>query len=103
MFIRWLARPAKVGRTLTLPCIVVVFSHVADMRFSLSCVLAAAVGLTAAGPIPDTHAVHEKRSFEGPGSRWVKRDRVQPDTKLPMRVGLKQQNLHMGEQWLMEV
>lgn len=73
------------------------------MRLSLPCLLTAAAGFAAAGPIPETHAVHERRSLDGPGSKWVKRGRVEPETTLPIRVGLTQSNLHKGEEWLMDV
>lgn len=53
------------------------------------------------GAIPVSHVVHEKR--EVAGSRWVKRDRLDPRTVLPMRIGLKQSNLERGPEFLMDV
>lgn len=69
--------------------------------FAAATLLACAI----AGPVPDTHAVHEKRdlSHHLATSKWAKRDRVGKSTVLPMRIGLKQQNLHKGPEWLMSV
>lgn len=52
--------------------------------------------------IPQGHVVHERRDASIP-SRAMKRDRVDAGTMLPMRVGLKQNNLDKAEEWLMEV
>ncbi|GAB7355963.1 hypothetical protein MBLNU459_g6595t1 [Dothideomycetes sp. NU459] len=73
------------------------------MRGSLSIVLTGLVALAAAGPIPESHVVHERRGISHASSRWVKRDRVQKDAILPIRVGLKQNNLQKGHEWLMDV
>lgn len=48
-----------------------------------------------------THVVHEKR--ETPSRAWVKRDPVAPHALLPMKIGLKQQNLHNGYEYLIDV
>lgn len=48
-----------------------------------------------------THVVHEKRS--SPPSGWQARDRVDGNIKVPLRIGLKQRNLHLGSQFLDEV
>lgn len=74
-----------------------------DMRSSLSVVFTTLVALAAAGPIPESHVVHEKRGLDHASRRWVKRDRMDKDALLPMRVGLKQNNLHKGHEWLMDV
>jgi len=75
------------------------------MRVSSSALLATLLAVAAAKPVPETHAVHEKRdvAHRFTTSRWVKRDRLEKDTVLPVRVGLKQQNLHNGAEWLMDV
>ncbi|THW17881.1 aorsin [Aureobasidium pullulans] len=75
------------------------------MRVSSSALLATLLAVAAAKPVPETHVVHEKRdvAHRFTTSRWVKRDRLEKDTVLPVRVGLKQQNLHNGAEWLMDV
>lgn len=75
------------------------------MRVSLACFLSALLAFTAASPVPDTHVVHEKREIAHrfTTSRWIKRDRLEQDAILPVRIGLKQQNLHKGADWLMDV
>ena len=45
--------------------------------------------------------IHEKR--ETPIRAWVRREAVAPNALLPMKIGLKQQNLHMGYDYLMDV
>lgn len=73
------------------------------MRGSLPVAFVSLVALVAAGPIPDSHVVHEKRGLDHASKRWVKRERMHKDALLPMRVGLKQNNLHKGHEWLMDV
>jgi tripeptidyl-peptidase-1 len=51
--------------------------------------------------VPKAHVVHEKRAVTP--SRWVKRERLSPAVILPMRIGLKQKNLHRGYDLLMDV
>jgi len=34
---------------------------------------------------------------------WIKRERVAGDAILPIKIGLKQQNLDKGYDWLMDV
>jgi tripeptidyl-peptidase-1 len=46
-------------------------------------------------------AVHERR--HAPHREWIKRDRISPRAKLPVRIGLKQRNLEKGYNFLMEV
>lgn len=74
------------------------------MRLSyFSLLLPTAIGLVAARALPESHVVHEKRDFRS--TKWVKRDRVAPHLKVPVRVGLKQNKraLERADQWLMEV
>jgi tripeptidyl-peptidase-1 len=46
-------------------------------------------------------AVHERRN--APHREWIKRDRISARTILPVRIGLKQQNLEKGHEFLMDV
>lgn len=57
--------------------------------------------LVSALSTPSGHVVHERRS-RAP-SRWVKRNRVHPQSKFPVRVGLTQRNLENGHELLMDV
>lgn len=86
----FLTRPCTGGESLS------------TMPLSISVAFTALVGLAASIAIPETHAVHEKRDAVS-RQKWIKRDRIEPHVKLPMRVGLKQNNLEKGHQWLMEV
>ncbi|KAI9442325.1 subtilisin-like protein [Lactarius indigo] len=47
------------------------------------------------------HVVHERRAVEPIG--WVRSHRAEPDDIIPLRIGMKQQNLHMLEDLLMDV
>ena len=75
------------------------------MRFSALAALLTFAATSDAAPAPIAsrgfHAVHEKR-HETP-AQWVKRERVQVEAILPVRVGLKQRNLEKGHDFLMEV
>lgn len=75
------------------------------MRVSSSAFLAALLTLAAAKPVPETHVIHEKRdvAHRFTTSKWVKRDRLGHNAVLPVRVGLKQQNLDSGAEYLMDV
>ncbi|KAJ5113386.1 subtilisin-like protein [Penicillium angulare] len=61
----------------------------------------AIVALTGAAPASVKHVLHEKR--EKNGYDWVKGDRVESDAVLPVRIGLSQNNLEKGYDYLMEV
>ncbi|OTA99876.1 hypothetical protein M426DRAFT_247598 [Hypoxylon sp. CI-4A] len=52
--------------------------------------------------IPDTHVRHEKRTAIQTRS-WNNVQRALPDALLPMRIGLKQQNLQSGHDLLMDI
>ena len=67
-----------------------------SVAFTLS--LAAAAQSVA---IPHSQAAHEKR--DAASSKWVKREKLDSATILPMRIGLKQRNLHRGYDFLMDV
>jgi tripeptidyl-peptidase-1 len=73
------------------------------MRFITQAVvsLAAIAAVSDARPAPATHALHEKRLVQS--NTWIKRDRVASDALLPIKIGLKQQNLHKGYDYLLDV
>jgi tripeptidyl-peptidase-1 len=72
------------------------------MRFYSITTLAAAASVTLAAPTNNfqRHVLHERRE---PSENWVKSDRVHSDVKLPMRIGLVQDNLDSGHELLMQV
>lgn len=47
------------------------------------------------------HVIHERRTAEPIG--WVRSHRADADHTIPLRIGMKQQNLHMLEDLLMDV
>jgi tripeptidyl-peptidase-1 len=47
------------------------------------------------------HVIHERRTVEPIG--WAKSHRADADHIIPLRIGMKQQNLHMLEDLLMDV
>lgn len=60
--------------------------------------------LLAAGAIAaptGSHVIHEKRDTNSP--RWVKREALNPSTKVPVRIALKQNNLDKGMDYLLDV
>lgn len=65
--------------------------------FTVATLVSAAPALSDA----TTHTLHEKRATD-PRS-WIKRSKVAAGTLLPMRIGLKQRNLHLGYDLLMEM
>ena len=70
------------------------------MRFSVLAVLAALAVEAIAIP-SSTYAIHEKR--DKLPSQWMRRGKVYSKSILPMRIGLKQRNLHKGHDYLMDV
>ncbi|KAK4556381.1 hypothetical protein LTR86_006525 [Recurvomyces mirabilis] len=70
---------------------------------TLSLLAALAVDGVTARALPATHVVHERRDVASTG-RWIKRDRVASHLKVPVRIGLKQNQdaLKSAEAWLME-
>ena len=63
-------------------------------------ILAGSLALASAVALPSSHHVlHEKRSSPLPH----RRERVDPNAIIPVRIGLKQSNLHTGYDRLMEV
>ncbi|TWU74836.1 hypothetical protein ED733_000519 [Metarhizium rileyi] len=49
------------------------------------------------------HVVHEKRGADSVTAQVIKRAAADADTRVPVRVALKQQNLHKGMDYLMDV
>ncbi|KAF2171470.1 hypothetical protein M409DRAFT_63728 [Zasmidium cellare ATCC 36951] len=64
-------------------------------------VAAAFAGTVTALAVPETHIVHEKRDYTS--RRWAKRDRAKPHARLPVRIGLAQNNLDKAHDYLMDV
>lgn len=64
------------------------------------CVALAIAALSGAVPAPVKHVLHEKRSEH---VDWVKGERVKRDSVLPVRIGLTQNNLEKGDEYLMAV
>lgn len=58
--------------------------------------------VAAAVPAPTSHVVHEKRTWT-PSAKWVNVGRVEPTHDVVVRIGLKQQNLDRGHEYLMDV
>lgn len=76
------------------------------MRFSvLTSILTALVAVVDAKPLrpttPVRHVVHEERPVAR--SAWTKTHRIHSEAKLPVRVGLSQQNLHQAEKFITDV
>lgn len=64
------------------------------------CVALAIAALSGAVPAPVKHVLHEKRSEH---VDWVKGERIKRDSVLPVRIGLTQNNLEKGDEYLMAV
>lgn len=65
-------------------------------------IFAALVVAVSASPFSSTrHVVHEKRS--APPSNWSKKARLHPNSVIPVRIGLTQQNLHRADEFIEEV
>jgi len=52
--------------------------------------------------VPLTHVQHEKRTTVQ-GMAWAKVERAKREAVLPMRIGLKQQNLMSGHEMLIDM
>ena len=72
------------------------------MRSSILNVFALLALSAIAFPTSGNHVVHEKRSSL---SIWSPKKDVKPDgrIKLPVRIGLVEKNLHLGDEMLMKV
>lgn len=66
-----------------------------------SLVALAIAAICSAAPTSVKHVLHEKRDKQSVD--WVKATRVKSDAVLPMRIGLTQNNLDKGPDFLMEV
>lgn len=72
------------------------------MHFSIIALGAALAALAAGAPTaPATHVLHEKR--EAPARKWERRSLVDRSIKMPVRIGMTQRNLEIGDDLLMEV
>ncbi|CAI7628600.1 unnamed protein product [Penicillium pancosmium] len=71
------------------------------MLFRQFCAVLAAAALSGAAPAPVKHVLHERR--EERSLDWVKGDRVESNAILPVRIGLTQNNLEKGYDYLMDV
>jgi tripeptidyl-peptidase-1 len=71
------------------------------MMLLLVHVLAALLVGANASPTPG-HVVHERR-IASSASRWAKRDKLMSSTVLPMKIGLRQSNLHRADEYIMDV
>jgi tripeptidyl-peptidase-1 len=65
------------------------------------CAVLAAAALSGAAPSSVKHVLHEKRDKSA--LDWVKGDRVESNAILPVRIGLTQNNLEKGYDYLMDV
>ncbi|KAF8478880.1 subtilisin-like protein [Gautieria morchelliformis] len=69
---------------------------------SVVAVVLGTIGLSWASPASQTRkVVHERRAFVPAG--WSRSRKLSPDVVLPMRFGLKQNNMHRVEEFLMDV
>ncbi|CEJ55182.1 hypothetical protein PMG11_01453 [Penicillium brasilianum] len=64
-------------------------------------IVLATVFCTIANALPSTHAVHEKR--DRVPSEWRSVGQPRPDSLLRVRIGLKQNNLHRADEYLLDV
>lgn len=72
------------------------------MHSSIFVLTAALAALAAAAPaVPATHVLHEKRDLSS--TKWAKRSLLDRSIKMPMRIGMVQRNLDIGDELLMEV
>jgi tripeptidyl-peptidase I len=56
---------------------------------------------TAQSAAVPSHVLHEKRD-PASSKQWVRREKPASTEILPMRIGLKQRNLHRGHDFLMD-
>ena len=72
------------------------------MQLCFISILVALGDLVLARPGSFNHVVHEKRSGH---SNWTPHNKLKPDgrTRLPVRIGLKQSNMKLGDQLLMNI
>jgi tripeptidyl-peptidase I len=71
------------------------------MKLVVTFVLGLALSVTAA-PTSTSYEIHEKREFTNPV--WIPRDiRLAKSAVIPISIGLRQQNLENGHDFLMDV
>lgn len=58
------------------------------------------ISVFAAAAPSEYHIVHEKRHVP---NDWIKKEKIEPDAVLPMRIGLVQSNLEKGYDLLLDV
>lgn len=71
------------------------------MSRKIALVALSLLAFSVALPAPASHVIHEERD-ETP-ARWIRRDRVPADAKLPVRIGLTQSNLDNAHEHLFDV
>jgi tripeptidyl-peptidase-1 len=67
----------------------------------LSWILLATAFCTIVNALPPTHVIHEKRDRVLP--EWKSVGRSKPDSLLLIQIGLKQNNLHRANEYLLDV
>jgi tripeptidyl-peptidase-1 len=72
------------------------------MRFRVSGLFLAFATTAENAAVPNSHVLHEKRNPSS-SKHWMKRDKLSSTAILPMRIGLKQRNLHRGHEFLMDM
>lgn len=60
-----------------------------------------AVSTAFAAEVLANHILHEKREVAPP--QWIRRSMFDKEAVIPLRIALQQGNLHLAEQYLMEV
>lgn len=70
------------------------------MRFIGSALLLALAATAQSLNVPRSHVAHEEHIAT---PRWSRRERIPSSLILPVRIGLKQSNLHKGEDLLMDM
>jgi tripeptidyl-peptidase I len=71
------------------------------MLLTQSAAIVAFVAFSYAAPPPVKHVLHEERQTIA--LDWIKGARIEGSAVLPMRIGLTQNNLEKGYDYLMEV
>ncbi|KAH8798958.1 aorsin [Hyaloscypha sp. PMI_1271] len=71
------------------------------MRFNFLKFLLAFVATAQSAAVPSSHVLHEKRD-PASSKQWIRREKPASTEILPMRIGLKQRNLHRGHDFLMD-
>jgi tripeptidyl-peptidase-1 len=72
------------------------------MRFRAFGLLLAFATTAENAAVPNSHVLHEKRNPSS-SMQWVKRGKFSSTAILPIKIGLKQRNLHRGREFLMDM